>query len=92
MERRECNLVEMDLNLLVEKTNIKTKMICFDGWNTKGLISHISKMMGMKSGQFDIYFDAESNPYRSIFYYNEFISIKAIYREGDMMNTVSKYI
>jgi hypothetical protein len=57
MERKECNLIEMDLNLFVGKTNIRTKMVCFDGWNRKGLISHISKMMDMKSGLFDIYVD-----------------------------------
>jgi hypothetical protein len=85
-------LIKIDLNLLVGKTNIRTKIVCFDGWNRKGLINHISKMMGMKSGLFDIYVDTENDPYRSIFYYNEFRSIKAVNREGDSINRMSKCI
>jgi hypothetical protein len=55
------------MNLFVGKTNVKMKIMCFDGWNRRGLITHISRMMDLRSGLFDIYFDADYSPYRSVF-------------------------
>jgi hypothetical protein len=91
MERKECRLIELGLNLIIGKINIQTIMTCFDGWNRRGLISYIGRMMGMKKCTFDIYVDSECSPYRSIFYYNEFNSIKAVYREDEEVDLLSRF-
>jgi hypothetical protein len=49
-------------------------------------------MMGLRKGLFDIYTNEECSSYRSIFYHQEFNSIKAVYREDDNMDLLSKCI
>jgi hypothetical protein len=48
MKREECKLTELNLNLNLKKINIQTRMMCFDGWNRKGLISYIGRMIGLR--------------------------------------------
>jgi hypothetical protein len=49
-------------------------------------VKSYGKNDGLRKGMFDIYVDEKCSSYRSIFYHQEFKSIKAVYGEDDNMD------
>jgi hypothetical protein len=72
MEREECKIVDLDLEVYIGKLKVHMKMKCFNGWNKTGIMSQLGKMLGLKYGYFDFYTRNEVNTFRSIFYHKNF--------------------
>jgi hypothetical protein len=92
INRKECEMVNLNVETYIGKLKINLKMICFDGWNKSGLMCQLRKMLGLKHGYFDFYTRNEICTFRSIFYYKTFESIKAFYRMNNNMNLSSRCI
>jgi hypothetical protein len=86
MVKKECEIILIDLELYIGK------MKCFDGCNKVGIMSHIGKMFGLNNGYIDFYTNFDLGSYRSIHYFGEMNSIKAIYRVNISMKLKDRCI
>jgi hypothetical protein len=92
MVREECKIVNLKLEVYIDKLKIRMQMKCFSGWNKMGLMSHLGKMLGFKQGYFDFYTRNEISAFRSIFYHKNFEVIKAVYRINSDMDLSDRCI
>jgi hypothetical protein len=76
MERHECKLVNIQLNLFIDNTNIRTQMKCFDEWNKRDHINQIGKVIGVKGRIFEICSTSEYEYYRSMLYHGNYGSLR----------------
>jgi hypothetical protein len=51
-------------------------MKCFEGWNKRGLINQIGKVIGVKRGIFEIGSEMKYKCYRSLFYQDNYDPIR----------------
>jgi hypothetical protein len=87
MIRQECNLFDLTLYLRMGNLKMRTKIKCFDGWNKRGLINHIGRVVGVKNGLFQINSNSYQNDFNSIFYYGSFKKLRAVYKKGNSQQT-----
>jgi hypothetical protein len=61
---------------------VRTNIICFNGWNRKGLGNHIGKVLGLKNSIFQIYTNGEIEVLMSVWFHGDFDQITGIYQAG----------
>lgn len=56
-ETEECDLADLNVYIFIGKIKIQTRARCFTGWNRKGLLNHIGRLVRMKNAIFNLYWD-----------------------------------